>query len=135
MAALTRDRNTPERDGGTRRFGVGATKKILSGGMVALSGGYAQAATAAAGLVIVGRAEETVDNSGGANGAETVRSRRGIFRYANSAGADEITVQEIGSTCYAVDDQTVAKTDGTGTRSAAGTVFDIDADGVWVAFK
>ena len=31
-----------------------------------------------------------------------------------------------------VDDQTVAKTDGTGTRSAAGVVVNVDALGVWV---
>jgi hypothetical protein len=33
-----------------------------------------------------------------------------------------------------VDDQTVAKTDGTGARSVAGKVFDVDSGGVWVRF-
>ncbi|MFB0515162.1 MAG: hypothetical protein ACETWG_00985, partial [Candidatus Neomarinimicrobiota bacterium] len=33
---------------------------------------------------------------------------------------------------YIVDDQTVAKTDGTGTRSPAGFIEDVDSNGVWV---
>ena len=32
-------------------------------------------------------------------------------------------------------DQTVAKTNGGNTRSRAGKVFDVDADGVWVDFR
>jgi len=43
-----------------------------------------------------------------------------------------IAAAEIGTYCYIVDDQTVAKTDGTATRSSAGKVFDVDAQGVWV---
>ena len=34
--------------------------------------------------------------------------------------------------CYVVDDETVAKTNGTNTRSRAGVVVDVDAQGVWV---
>jgi hypothetical protein len=60
---------------------------------------------------------------------------KGIFHFANSADTDEITTADIGSNCYIVDDQTVAKTDGTGTRSIAGEVFDVDAQGVWVDFR
>jgi len=83
----------------------------------------------------VGRVKETVDNSAGADDAATVDIERGIFRYANSSGADEITAADIGNDCYIVDDQTVAKTDGTSTRSVAGKVHDIDALGVWVDFR
>ena len=39
---------------------------------------------------------------------------------------------DLGKTCYIVDDETVAKTDGTATRSAAGKVVGLDSDGVWV---
>ena len=49
--------------------------------------------------------------------------------------ADAITLADVGSDCYIVDDQTVAKTNGTNTRSVAGKVFDVDADGVWVDFR
>ncbi|MCY1460857.1 hypothetical protein D9M71_784510 [compost metagenome] len=55
-----------------------------------------------------------------------------MFAFANSAAGDEITRADIGATAYIVDDQTVAKTDGTSTRSVAGTIRDVDSDGVWV---
>ena len=58
--------------------------------------------------------------------------KRGNFCLANSAGADEITAADIGKVCYIVDNQTVAKTDGTATRSPAGIVDDVDDAGVWV---
>ena len=60
--------------------------------------------------------------------------RPGCFRFANSAGGDEITIAEIGDVVFAVDDQTVAKTDGTSSRSPAGFVDDVDDLGVWVRF-
>lgn len=135
MAALTEERKkTIERPGRERTFGVSAGVEIFAGAGVVLSGGFAEPATTATGLTSVGRAEETVDNSGGGDGDKTVRVRRGVFPFENSAAADEITAADIGATCYWVDDQTVAKTDGTSTRSAAGVVFDVDDDGVWVDF-
>ena len=41
----------------------------------------------------------------------------------------------MGSDCYIVDDQTVAKTNGGATRCVAGKVWDVDAEGVWVEFR
>ena len=64
-----------------------------------------------------------------------MRILKGVFPFKNSAAADEITNAEIGSDCYIVDDETVAKTDGTGTRSVAGKVFLVDDYGVWVDFR
>ncbi len=58
--------------------------------------------------------------------------RRGCFRFANSAAADLIALADIGADCYVVDDQTVAKTSASNTRSIAGKVRDVDAAGVWV---
>lgn len=132
--ALSADRNTPTRDGRIRSFLVGANKKIYAGALVVLNAGKAEPGSAALNLKAVGRAEERVDNTGGAAGAKSVRVSTGIHRFANSAAGDAITAAEIGSTCYVVDDQTVAKTDDTGARSAAGEVFDVDDDGVWVKF-
>lgn len=135
MAALTADRNTPRRDGETVTLPVKGTKKIYAGALAARdSGGYATPGATATGLYGIGRAEAQADNSGGADGAINVDVRKGVFRFANSSGADEITRANIGSDCYIVDDQTVAKTDGTATRSIAGNVFDVDSDGVWVKF-
>lgn len=80
----------------------------------------------------MGRAEALVDNSAGAAGALTIEYRQGIFLFANSAAGDLITIADIGKLCYIVDDQTVAKTDGTATRSRAGIVDGVEASGVWV---
>ena len=117
-------------------MGVAAATVLHAGAIVAQdAAGHAVPASTATTLKAVGRAEQAVDNSLGAAGDKTVRVRRGVFRYANSAGADEITAAEVGDTCYLVDDQTVAKTSGTNTRSAAGKVRGIEARGVWVLFS
>lgn len=132
MVALLADRNTPIRLAQGRNFPVAAGAKIWAGALVVLSGGNAAPGSAALNLIAVGRAEEMVDNAGGAAGAKRIEVSPGIFRWANSNAADAIALADIGSTCFVVDDQTVAKTNGGGTRSAAGTVFDVDAQGVWV---
>jgi hypothetical protein len=133
--ALTKERDTPERSGDFVVHPMAAAKKIYAGALVVLNAGYAEPGSTATGLVSAGRAEETVDNTAGGNGDRSVKVRRGIFRYANSSAGDAIARTEIGKTCYVVDDQTVAKTDGTGTRSAAGKVIDVETGGVWVEIR
>lgn len=131
--ALAADRNTPERSGSIREVPVATGVKIYAGALVMLSAtGYATPGATATTLKPLGRAEQQVDNSGGADGAVSVRAATGIFRFANSSAGDAIARADIGSNCYAVDDQTVAKTNGTNTRSVCGVVFDVDALGVWV---
>ncbi len=132
MAALTKDRNTKERAGVDFVDPVAAGKTIHAGALVVLNAtGYAEPGSTATGLTARGRAEDAADNASGADGDISVRVKKGVFLFANH-GADAVDRTHIGSTCYIVDDQTVAATDGTGTRSAAGTVMDVDADGVWV---
>lgn len=133
MVALTSPRNTPAALGDVRAFPLPAGGKVFAGAIVALTAaGFAAGATATAANVTVGRADETVDNGEGANGDAKVKVRRGVFRFANSGGADAIALTEVGKPCFVVDDQTVAKTDNAGARPAAGKVFDVDAQGVWV---
>ncbi len=133
MAALTKDRNTPRADGDLRQGGVAAATTIFAGALVMRNAaGYLVEGQTATGLVGVGRAEERKDNSAGANGALSLTYRPGAYRFANSAAGDLIADADIGSLCYAVDDQTVAKTDGSSSRSPAGIVDHVDAHGVWV---
>lgn len=133
MTALTKDRNTHRRDGEVFNFGVAASTKIFAGAIVMLNAsGYATKGAAATGQICAGRAEALADNSAGANADISVDVRSGVFKYANSAAADLITLAEIGDNCYIVDDQTVAKTDATATRSVAGKIVGVDSDGVWV---
>lgn len=132
MTALSADRNTPFRANEDFSFPVAAAVKIYAGALVALNAtGYATPGAVATTLKAIGRAEEQVDNSLGADGDVTVKVRRGLFRFANS-GTDPIAVTDIGNDCYIEDDQTVAKTDGVGTLSIAGKIRDVDALGVWV---
>jgi hypothetical protein len=133
MAALTGDRNTVERQSKVFSFPVKAASKIFAGSLVVVDAtGFAVKATVATTHKCVGRAEEQVDNSAGANGDKVVKVARGCFRFANSAAGDLIALVDVGSPCYLVDDQTVAKTTGGATRSVAGTIRDVDAFGVWV---
>ena len=106
---------------------IGAGKIV-----VANASGYAAPGSVATGLTYLGRAEEAVDNTGGADGDKTVLVRRkNAFKWANH-GTDTIGQSSMGKDCYIAGDDTVAATDGTGTRSAAGKVMGIESDGVWV---
>lgn len=135
MTALTSDRNTPEALGGSKVGKAAAAVRIFTGAIVMRNAaGYLTKGQTALNLVAVGRAHSHADNRLGADGDLDVPYDPGCFRYANSAGADEITMADIGQIAFVVDDQTVAKTDGTGTRSRAGFIDNVDAQGVWVRF-
>lgn len=135
MTALTADRNTPQSLGNNRQGFAAAGVLIFAGAIVMRNAnGFLTKGQTAVGLVAVGRAHKRVDNQLGADGDAPVPYEPGTFRYANSAGADEITAADNGKLCWVVDDQTVAKTDGTSTRSRAGYIDKVDAQGVWVRF-
>ena len=133
MTALAADRNTPMKDGELIGVPVAANAKIFAGAIVVANAtGYAAPGSTATTLTYLGRAESSVDNTGGADGAKTVQVRRKVaFKFANLA-ADLVVQADLGKTCYIADDQTVAKTNGGTTRSAAGKVLGVEADGVWV---
>ncbi|MBI2769998.1 MAG: hypothetical protein HYX47_10270 [Burkholderiales bacterium] len=136
MAALTAERDTQRRAGNGASYAMAAIK-IWAGSLVCISTatGYATKGAAATTLVAVGAAKETVDNSAGAAGDLRISvDREGWFRFGNSASGDLIALDDIGKDCYVVDDQTVALTDATGTRSKAGKIRDVDAQGVWIEF-
>ena len=131
--ALTNDRNTPVRAGEDFVAPVAAATKCFAGGIACLdASGNAVPGSTATTLKAVGRFEENVDNSAGLAGALSVKIRRGVFRYGNSADADAIARDDIGKVCYIVDDETVALTSGGSTRSRAGFIIDVDDIGVWV---
>jgi len=130
MVAQTQDRNTPRRENVDFEHPVATTQKIFAGSIVMRNAtGFAKKATVATGEVCLGVAQEQADNTSGADGAINVRTRRGLFRFANDGTIARV---DIGATAYAVDDQTVADNNGTGTRSAVGTIRDVDSVGVWV---
>lgn len=130
MTALTADRNTPEAIGDKREGLLGASQAIFAGALLMrnASGHLIEGATAT-GSFGVGRAEERMSSTDAA--VTSIKYKPGVFRFANH-GADPVVTADIGAVCYIVDDQTVAKTSGTNTRSPAGVVDSIDAQGVWV---
>ncbi|MBN4063477.1 hypothetical protein JYT79_01715 [Cardiobacterium sp. AH-315-I02] len=126
---LTNDRNTPVRTGDTYADPVAAATKIFAGSLVCLdAAGNAVPGSVSTTLTARGRADEMVDNTGVA-GALTVNNRPGIFKFVNDGS---IARADIGGSAYIVDDETVADNNGTSTRSIAGVIKDVDADGVWV---
>lgn len=134
---LTADRNTARLEGDVKQLSVAAAVKIFAGALVMRdSAGNATKGQTALGLIGVGRAEAQVDNSSGAAGDKVINVRTGIFIFANSAAGDAITDDDIGKPCYAVDDQTAARTNGLSvgvpTRSAAGVIAGVDSRGVHV---
>ena len=105
---------------------------IFRGAIVGLSGGYAAPAGPGCSRV-VGMAESEANTQvpGFVAGSLRVRVRQGTFKVANSTGVDGLGLADLGSRCYAADDQTVAKTIGP-NRPVAGTVMGVEPDGVWV---
>jgi len=127
MGALTKDRNTPRRDGEIFEAPVAAGAVIYAGAMVARDGdGNAAPAADTAGLVVIGRADATADNSGGAAGAISVTVCRGVFAWSHSG----LTRADLGKVLYATDDQTVATT--STNDVPAGILVDVTSDGAWV---
>ena len=133
MAPLTQDRNTPRAEGDERTGTLGLNQAIFAGAILMrnATGDLIEGATAT-GSFGVGVAQERLAST--TAGVTPIRYRPGIHRFANSAAGDLITKADIGTVCYIVDDQTVAKTSGTNTRSPAGIVDSVDAQGVWVRF-
>ena len=133
MTALVADRNTPMKDGKLISVPLAAGVKIFAGSLVAATAtGLATPGATATTLTYLGRAEEQIDNTSGAASAKSVLVRKGeAFKFANLA-ADPVTQASMGKVCYIADDQTVALTNGGATRSAAGIVIGVEADGVWI---
>ena len=139
------ERNTPRRTGMidyVEGYDVAASTTIEAGKMVALDASgnaveYAKSAVNTANnLTVVGRCEETVDNSSGSAGDKKVRARIGVFRWNNDVSSDEVTKADIGSPVHGEDDETIRKTAvaGNAARTAeAGLLIDVDDEGAWVA--
>lgn len=89
--------------------------------------GYAVKGSTATGLKAWGVcSKQTV--AGASNGAVSVPVQVGAFAFANS-GTDPVAQADVGNLVYIEDDQTIAKTNGGATRSAAGRLLGLSASG------
>lgn len=133
---LSKDRDTKKRSGKLFSAPVAASVTIYAGALVARdANGNLTPGAVATTLKKSGRALQQVDNSDGSAGDLNCEYEVDCFCWGNSASSDEITKADIGNDCYIVDDETVAKTSGTNTRSVAGQIVDVDESGVWVEHK
>lgn len=133
--ALTENIVITARDGRGFSDPMAADAVIYQGALVVLNaaGNAIPGTTIAGGAAVTrGVAVAGKSNTGGAIGAERIETRRGCFRFKNSASTDAITKAEIGDQVFVVDDETVAKTSNTNARIVAGICRDVDAAGVWV---
>lgn len=128
MAALTRNRNTNQTSAELVPLPVAAGVHLFAGAMAGIDATGNAVPGGPAAAAVVGRAECEVDNRNGAAGDQTITARRGVFVFANSAGDDLVSLAQYRQPCYAVDDQTVAKTN-TGGRPLAGIVRGVTPDG------
>ncbi len=115
-----------------------ANQVFFAGGVVIIkTDGFAYVGVTGTGQLIPGVCAFDLDTTGLADGAKDVILTGGtIGVFENSANADLIAEDDIGKRCYLVDDETMALTNGGSTRSDAGMVFDVDADGrVTVQFE
>jgi hypothetical protein len=127
---LTADRNTPMREGVQFEFAPASGQVIYRGAIVCLNASNELVRGApATNLRCLGIAENsTLDQAYDGR----IRTRRGVFRFRNSTAGEAITASDIGNTCFIADDDQVQRTNGSSTRSAAGIVRFVDAQGVWV---
>jgi hypothetical protein len=144
MTALAAARKTEQWGAGhalsvIRDFPLAANAIVYNGGLGCfdLASGFGVAGSTKLGLVAAGRIQVLAnggkaDNTGGSNGDIHVDVTPGVFRWANSTSGDAITTAHRCRLCYIVDDQTVALTNGSGTRSVAGIIVDVDTSGVFV---
>lgn len=132
MPAQTAPRSTPRRDGTLLDFARAASVTLFPGAIACLNAsGLVTPGAVATTLKALGRVKrQYADDSG----AMRVEVERGTFKYGNSTAGDAITNADYGSQVFIVDDNTVAKTNGTSTRSVAGICRGVDSDGVWVEF-
>lgn len=136
MTALIKARTIKSIRGYLFAYPVLADAVIYQGAAVVITtAGYAKAGVTGTGLVTVGVARESVVNTGGVNGAVMVEVEETIVGMVNSGGGDAITIADLGDLCYLVDDQTVAKTSATNTRSLAGWVRKIEGGVIFVEFS
>jgi len=113
---------------------VAGNTTIRQGAIVVVDGGYAKEAPGSATAIAAGRAEADVDNTGGTDGDKTVLVRRGVFRLQVDP-ADPVGPADLLKEVYLSGPDSVAKTDGTGTRPKAGRLLSLEGGYAWVEVK
>lgn len=134
MAALTQERMTRVLRARGMDFPVAASTTIYQGAFVVLDSGYLKPASAAGGTTPVGRASQTVVNSGAAGSVMChvdFLKERVFFPFMTDPDS-KLVAGDLGATVYFLDDQTVTpeeKDEEDNPYTAAGTVLRIEGSG------
>lgn len=106
MADITERKASTDRQDGLVLSFLQGVENIYEGALVAINAaGYAVNAGDDASAVVVGVADESVDNSGGSAGDKSIKVRRsGVFTFVAGWSAAQADVNTL---VYAVDNQTV----------------------------
>ncbi len=133
MTALAKERVGSVRAVTRDQRPMKANVKVWKGALIECRAGFYGPAVAGTTARIVGRAAQTVDNTGGAAGDKNVDvhflKERDLMLLGNS-GTNVVAAANRETLCYAEDDQTVGSLL-TGFN-AAGIVYDVTTEGVWV---
>ncbi len=112
---------------------VSAAVNCFQGAIIVTNGATSEPGTTATGLVARGRCRVQADNSTGGASDINVTVDTGVFG-PYTTNSSSIATTDVGSLCFIVDDHTVDLTDGSATRSVAGTIVEVTTEGVFVAF-
>lgn len=128
MTALAKDKNTLTKDASRSiNLPVAANGVIFKGGLVSTDAtGFAVAASDTANEAVVGIADDTRDNTGGANGDLEVRVRKGTFELETAGTV--VDQADAGRPVYVADDQTVEKIAGVTNNIVAGILDSLDVE-------
>jgi len=131
--ALAKEKNIKMKNPGRRQsYGVAASTTIYKGALVAIdTDGYLIPAADTASIVCVGVADESADNSGGADGDLSVLVwRSGVFAFAANGTAP--TQVNVGRVLVAESDEDVSTAAAMTNDVLVGTLEEIDGSDFWV---
>ena len=141
--ALTKPRKIVRRQEGVTVYPVLAAAVCIQSGLAILADGYARPGRAGQGVNDAAKATDAATyqavgvflesvTGGVADGEVSVAIQAGEFNFANSAGADAVSLADVGHPVYVVDDETIARTSAGGIRAVAGILTNLDSEGAWV---
>ncbi|EWH09857.1 hypothetical protein DS2_10427 [Catenovulum agarivorans DS-2] len=113
---------------GKRAYPVKAGAVLTGNRPVLLAAGLAIAVTDNNSALSAGVATMLADNANGADSAIMVEVDTGEHKFVSA----DITIDDVGSDAYFVDDLNVSIDSDTDGRAKAGKITQVDSDGVWV---
>jgi hypothetical protein len=96
--------------------------------------GYFVPVTAVATLTMIMVALVSVDMTGKTSGSVDGEAATGVFGFDIGTAGDALVQTDQGAIVYGIDDSTVGKTNGGGTRSAVGKLIRVEGGQAYVQF-